>query len=164
MDAAWLLGVMKDRGIVLREDAQGRPALHPRSAATPALRRALLGTRLIALFPARRIALLAARLVPRFPTGLAALFRTGLPTCIVSLLTAWFRASLSPAFGSRRRLFSSGRDARGLAGRLGDVPRLESAHPSPLSARGGFFGSRPFSRANELLVRQGADPVDWRLP
>jgi uracil-DNA glycosylase len=57
-----------------------------------------------------------------------------------------------------------GRDARGLAGRLGDVPRLESAHPSPLSARGGFFGSRPFSRANELLVRQGADPVDWRLP
>ena len=50
------------------------------------------------------------------------------------------------------------------AGRLGDVPRIESAHPSPLSARNGFFGSRPFSRANELLVRQGADPIDWRLP
>ncbi len=57
-----------------------------------------------------------------------------------------------------------GRDARSLAARLGDVPRVESAHPSPLSARNGFFGSRPFSRANELLVRQGADPIDWRLP
>ncbi len=57
-----------------------------------------------------------------------------------------------------------GRDARSLGARLGDVPRVESAHPSPLSARGGFFGSRPFSRANELLARQGADPIDWRLP
>ena len=57
-----------------------------------------------------------------------------------------------------------GRDARNLGARLRDVPRIESAHPSPLSARNGFFGSRPFSRANELLVRQGADPIDWRLP
>ncbi|MDO5740580.1 MAG: uracil-DNA glycosylase [Ornithinimicrobium sp.] len=57
-----------------------------------------------------------------------------------------------------------GRDARNLASRLGDVPRIESAHPSPLSARTGFFGSKPFSRANELLVRQGAAPIDWRLP
>lgn len=57
-----------------------------------------------------------------------------------------------------------GRDARALAGRLGDVPRIESAHPSPLSARSGFFGSRPFSRVDELLRRQGADPIDWRLP
>ncbi len=57
-----------------------------------------------------------------------------------------------------------GRDARRLAARLGDVPRVESAHPSPLSARNGFFGSRPFSRANELLVRQGGEPIDWRLP
>lgn len=57
-----------------------------------------------------------------------------------------------------------GRDARNLAARLGDVPCIESAHPSPLSARNGFFGSRPFSRADELLVRQGADPIDWRLP
>ncbi|WP_244903793.1 uracil-DNA glycosylase [Ornithinimicrobium cerasi] len=56
-----------------------------------------------------------------------------------------------------------GRDARSLAGRLGDVPRVESAHPSPLSARNGFLGSRPFSRADALLVRQGADPIDWRL-
>jgi uracil-DNA glycosylase len=56
-----------------------------------------------------------------------------------------------------------GRDARNLGPALGQVPRIESAHPSPLSARGGFFGSRPFSRANELLVAQGAGPVDWRL-
>ena len=41
---------------------------------------------------------------------------------------------------------------------------IESAHPSPLSAHNGFFGSRPFSRANALLAEQGAEPVDWRLP
>ena len=41
---------------------------------------------------------------------------------------------------------------------------IESAHPSPLSASRGFFGSRPFSRANELLQGLGAEPVDWRLP
>jgi uracil-DNA glycosylase len=41
---------------------------------------------------------------------------------------------------------------------------IESAHPSPLSASRGFFGSRPFSRANELLAGMGAEPVDWRLP
>lgn len=57
-----------------------------------------------------------------------------------------------------------GRDARSLAPMLGRVPRIESAHPSPLSARSGFFGSRPFSRANELLAAQGAAPVDWALP
>ncbi|MFD8783460.1 uracil-DNA glycosylase [Kitasatospora sp. NPDC059599] len=57
-----------------------------------------------------------------------------------------------------------GRDARNLRPLLGDVPAIESAHPSPMSADRGFFGSRPFSRANELLVRQGAQPVDWRLP
>lgn len=57
-----------------------------------------------------------------------------------------------------------GRDARTLAPGLGAVPRIESAHPSPLSASSGFFGSRPFSRANALLAEQGAPPVDWRLP
>lgn len=41
---------------------------------------------------------------------------------------------------------------------------LESAHPSPLSAHNGFFGSRPFSRANAALVEAGRAPVDWRLP
>ncbi|MCM2392347.1 uracil-DNA glycosylase [Streptomyces albipurpureus] len=57
-----------------------------------------------------------------------------------------------------------GRDARNLRPLLGDLPAIESAHPSPYSADKGFFGSRPFSRANELLERQGAQPVDWRLP
>ncbi|WP_152186115.1 uracil-DNA glycosylase [Segeticoccus rhizosphaerae] len=57
-----------------------------------------------------------------------------------------------------------GRDARNLRPHLGAVPCVESAHPSPLSAHGGFFGSRPFSRANHLLQEQGADPIDWSLP
>ncbi len=56
-----------------------------------------------------------------------------------------------------------GRQAQSLAPMLGDVPRIESAHPSPLSARSGFFGSRPFSRTNDLLAQQGAPPIDWRL-
>jgi uracil-DNA glycosylase len=57
-----------------------------------------------------------------------------------------------------------GRDARNLVPHLGGTPAIESAHPSPLSAHSGFFGSRPFSRANELLAQQGAAPIDWRLP
>ncbi|WP_030901889.1 uracil-DNA glycosylase [Streptomyces sp. NRRL F-5126] len=57
-----------------------------------------------------------------------------------------------------------GRDARNLRPLLGDLPAVESAHPSPMSADRGFFGSRPFSRANDYLVGQGAQPVDWRLP
>ncbi|MEV8285507.1 uracil-DNA glycosylase [Streptomyces niveus] len=57
-----------------------------------------------------------------------------------------------------------GRDARNLRPLLGQLPAIESAHPSPMSADRGFFGSRPFSRANELLVQQGAQPVDWPLP
>jgi uracil-DNA glycosylase len=58
-----------------------------------------------------------------------------------------------------------GRDARDLKPLLGpSVPAIESAHPSPMSADRGFFGSRPFSRVNEKLALLGADPVDWRLP
>jgi uracil-DNA glycosylase len=57
-----------------------------------------------------------------------------------------------------------GRDAASLKPWLGDVPWVESAHPSPLSAYRGFFGSKPFSRVNTLLVEQGAEPVDWSLP
>ena len=56
-----------------------------------------------------------------------------------------------------------GRDAAGLRSLLGSTPIIESPHPSPLSASRGFFGSRPFSRANELLEQQGADPIDWRV-
>jgi uracil-DNA glycosylase len=56
-----------------------------------------------------------------------------------------------------------GRDAATLRPLLGDTPVIASAHPSPLSASSGFFGSRPFSRANELLVAAGAAPIDWRI-
>ncbi len=57
-----------------------------------------------------------------------------------------------------------GRDAQSTAKWLGNTPTVCSPHPSPLSASRGFFGSRPFSRANELLVSQGAEPVEWALP
>ncbi|WP_422116752.1 uracil-DNA glycosylase [Brachybacterium sp. UNK5269] len=56
-----------------------------------------------------------------------------------------------------------GRDAQSLIPLLGEVPHVASAHPSPLSASRGFFGSRPFSRTNQLLEEQGAAPIDWRL-
>jgi uracil-DNA glycosylase len=56
-----------------------------------------------------------------------------------------------------------GRDAQSLKPMLGQVPWVESAHPSPLSASRGFFGSRPFSRVNRLLEEQGGRPVDWSL-
>ena len=57
-----------------------------------------------------------------------------------------------------------GRDAQNLGPMLSSTPVVASAHPSPLSASGGFFGSRPFSRVNALLADQGAPPVDWTLP
>ncbi|MUL44273.1 uracil-DNA glycosylase [Streptomonospora sp. PA3] len=57
-----------------------------------------------------------------------------------------------------------GRDARNLRPLMPGVPCVESTHPSPMSAKHGFFGSRPFSRANKLLEEQGAEPIDWRLP
>lgn len=57
-----------------------------------------------------------------------------------------------------------GRDAQSLKPMLAPVPWVESAHPSPLSASRGFFGSRPFSRVNRLLVEQGGEPLDWSLP
>jgi uracil-DNA glycosylase len=56
-----------------------------------------------------------------------------------------------------------GRDAQTLRPLLDGIPRVESAHPSPMSADRGFFGSRPFSRVNALLAEQGAAPVDWSL-
>lgn len=59
-----------------------------------------------------------------------------------------------------------GRDASTLKPMLAasNCATIESPHPSPLSASRGFFGSRPFSRSNELLAGMGAGPVDWRLP
>ena len=56
-----------------------------------------------------------------------------------------------------------GRDAGTLRPLFDDIPIIASAHPSPLSAGGGFFGSRPFSRTNALLMAAGATPVDWGL-
>jgi len=56
-----------------------------------------------------------------------------------------------------------GRDAQSLQPMLDGVPLVMSAHPSPMSAARGFFGSRPFSRANDLLEQQGGTAVDWRL-
>ncbi len=56
-----------------------------------------------------------------------------------------------------------GKDAQTLTPILDGVPIIASAHPSPMSADRGFFGSRPFSRTNALLVEQGAAPVDWAL-
>jgi len=41
---------------------------------------------------------------------------------------------------------------------------LKSAHPSPLSASRGFFGSRPFSKTNQALIAMGEEPIDWQLP
>ncbi|MGX7679820.1 uracil-DNA glycosylase [Jatrophihabitans sp. DSM 45814] len=57
-----------------------------------------------------------------------------------------------------------GRQAQSLRTALPGVMRIESVHPSPLSASGGFFGSKPFSRANAALVEAGATAVDWKLP
>ncbi|WP_208007578.1 uracil-DNA glycosylase [Labedella endophytica] len=56
-----------------------------------------------------------------------------------------------------------GKDAQSLTPLLGETPIVASPHPSPLSASRGFFGSKPFSRANEHLVAAGAEPVDWSL-
>jgi uracil-DNA glycosylase len=56
-----------------------------------------------------------------------------------------------------------GKDAQSLAPRLDGIDQIASPHPSPMSARYGFFGSRPFSRANAALLDQGAEPIDWRL-
>jgi uracil-DNA glycosylase len=70
------------------------------------------------------------------------------------------------ALVARERPFVSilwGRDASTLKPLLGANPAIESAHPSPLSASRGFFGSRPFSRANAELERLGEEPVDWSL-
>lgn len=57
-----------------------------------------------------------------------------------------------------------GRDAQTAKPMLRGTAVIESAHPSPLSARSGFYGSRPFSRANASLEEQGSDPIDWAVP
>lgn len=56
-----------------------------------------------------------------------------------------------------------GKNAQSIAPLLGKYPTICSAHPSPLSAHQGFFGSKPFSRANNLLAQQNCAPIDWRI-
>ena len=56
-----------------------------------------------------------------------------------------------------------GREAGELKPLLGETPLLESAHPSPLSARRGFFGSAPFSAVNHIRENAGFSPIDWSL-
>ena len=56
-----------------------------------------------------------------------------------------------------------GQDAQKLRPLLGETSIIASAHPSPLSATRGFWGSRPFSRANAMLSAMGQSPIDWRL-
>ncbi|MFT4086501.1 MAG: uracil-DNA glycosylase [Gordonia sp. (in: high G+C Gram-positive bacteria)] len=75
--------------------------------------------------------------------------------CAISALAARERPLVAILWGA---------DARKLTEHLPpSVPVIESVHPSPLSAHGGFFGTRPFSRANQALAEMGAEPVDWRL-
>jgi len=56
-----------------------------------------------------------------------------------------------------------GNDAAAVAPLLSGVPTIQSAHPSPLSASRGFFGSQPFSAVNQALEAQGSTPIDWRV-
>jgi uracil-DNA glycosylase len=59
-----------------------------------------------------------------------------------------------------------GRDARDMRPLIDDERHtiLLAPHPSPMSAHSGFFGSKPFSKTNEALIRHGQEPIDWRLP
>ena len=54
-----------------------------------------------------------------------------------------------------------GNSAKAIKNELGDVAFVQSAHPSPLSARNGFFGSKVFSEANRKLTELGLEPIDW---
>ena len=56
-----------------------------------------------------------------------------------------------------------GKNAQEVADCFPEDRCIRSVHPSPLSAHRGFFGSKPFSRANQLLVAKEQDPIDWRL-
>ncbi len=75
--------------------------------------------------------------------------------CAIRALVA--RAETGPPFAA----VLWGRDAQSLKPMLGSTPWVESVHPSPLSASRGFFGSKPFSSVNALLVERGAEPIDW---
>jgi uracil-DNA glycosylase len=64
-----------------------------------------------------------------------------------------------------RAFFLWGGPARGYTKHIGPQNLiLTSAHPSPLSCHRGFFGSRPFSKANQWLIEQGQEPINWADP
>ncbi|MCL1837938.1 MAG: uracil-DNA glycosylase, partial [Propionibacteriaceae bacterium] len=54
-----------------------------------------------------------------------------------------------------------GKDAQTLIPRLGTIPYIASAHPSPMSSHAGFYGSRPFSKTNQLLEELSSKPIVW---
>ena len=56
-----------------------------------------------------------------------------------------------------------GSHAQKMGSSFSDKQKIQSVHPSPLSAYRGFFGSKPFTRCNQLLIASGQDPIDWRL-
>lgn len=74
-------------------------------------------------------------------------------------------AAIEGLVGRRKPLVAIlwGKEAQSLAPLLDDTPIITSPHPSPLAAYRGFFGSKPFSRTNELLRNQGASAIDWQL-
>lgn len=85
-----------------------------------------------------------------------------------AITTAAVRAVAHRTDGAGRRsplvAILWGKDAEAVTPLLDGTPAITSVHPSPLSASRGFFGSKPFSRTNQLLSAQGAEPVNWELP
>ena len=57
-----------------------------------------------------------------------------------------------------------GSQAQKIGSKFSNSQQVSSVHPSPLSAYRGFFGSKPFTKCNQLLVASGQAPIDWRLP
>jgi uracil-DNA glycosylase len=70
-------------------------------------------------------------------------------------------AALADRLGKKLVVILWGKEAQSLEPLLGSAQIVKSAHPSPLSARRGFFGSKPFSKANDALRSVGRVPVDW---
>ena len=70
-------------------------------------------------------------------------------------------SALAERLGDKLVVILWGKEAQTLDSRLGSAQIIKSAHPSPLSARRGFFGSKPFSKANDALRNVGRLPIDW---
>jgi uracil-DNA glycosylase len=70
-------------------------------------------------------------------------------------------AALAERLGEKLVVILWGKEAQALESLLGSAQIIKSAHPSPLSARRGFFGSKPFSKANVALRKVGRQPIDW---